>query len=175
MSNPDQIVTMATTELHQLEHAWNLYYHLPQCKEWNLASYKPIMKNIHSAKDVIALNETVHPNIVKHCMLFAMRDGITPMWEDVKNRNGGCFSFKVPNKIVVDVWKSLLYALCGESLCKDQEKNRLVNGITVSPKKNFCIVKIWLCDCSMQDPEAITDIPNLSTQGCLFKKHAPEF
>ena len=27
-----------------------------------------------------------------------MRDGITPQWEDTKNLNGGCLSFKVSNE-----------------------------------------------------------------------------
>jgi hypothetical protein len=108
-------------------------------------------------------------------MLFVMRSGITPMWEDKRNRNGGCFSYKVLNKHVYDIWKMLFYALCGETLCKDVKYAHMLNGITISPKKNFCIVKIWLSDCKLQDPSQIIDIPNLSTQGCLFKKHAPEF
>ena len=108
-------------------------------------------------------------------MLFVMRSGITPMWEDVRNRNGGCFSFKVINKQVHEVWKTLFYALCGESLCIDTENSEYLNGITISPKKSFCIVKVWLKDYSLQDPSILTPITNLSKQGCLFKKHAPEF
>jgi len=160
---------------YKLMNSWNLYYHLPQCKTWDLLSYKPIMKKINSALDVIALNETLDPKLIKYCMLFLMKDGITPMWEDKKNRNGGCFSFKVPNKQVVEVWKSLFYAVCGETLCINPKHNDLINGITISPKKNFCIIKVWLLDCSLQDPDLLIDIPNLLKQGCLFKKHEPEF
>jgi len=154
---------------------WNLYYHLPQDKSWDIASYKLIMGNIERADQVVALNETIPPNLIRFCMLFAMRKGIAPMWEDPRNRNGGCFSYKVINKHVVDVWKTLMYAMCGESLCTNPKYNRLINGITISPKKNFCIVKIWLCDCSVQDADIIINIPNLTKHGCLFKKHEPEF
>jgi hypothetical protein len=154
---------------------WNLYYHLPQDKNWDLASYKVIMGDISQADQVVALNEQMPANIIRYCMLFVMRKGIAPMWEDPKNRNGGCFSYKVINKQVVDVWKTLMYALCGETLCVNPKWNHLVNGITISPKKNFCIIKIWLTDCSVQDPEIIISIPNLTKQGCLFKKHEPEF
>ena len=83
--------------------------------------------------------------------------------------------FKVSNKLVYDVWKQLFYSLCGETLCKDVSHSKKVNGITISPKKNFCIIKVWLKDCSIQDPNILINIPNLSKQGCLFKKHAPEF
>ena len=77
-------------------------------------------------------------------MLFVMRKGITPMWEDEANRDSGCFSFKVANKFVYDVWKTLFYSLCGETLIKDVSQTKNINGITISPKKNFCIIKVWL-------------------------------
>jgi hypothetical protein len=154
---------------------WTVYYHLPQDRNWDLGSYKVIMSNINQADKLIALNEQMPAHIVQHCMLFVMRKGIAPMWEDVHNRDGGCFSFKVGNKQVVDVWKSLFYAMCGETLFTDKRYAPLVNGITISPKKNFCIVKIWMKNCTMQDSSLIVPIPNLMMQGCLFKKHEPEF
>ena len=160
---------------HSLIGKWNLYYHLPHDKNWDLSSYKLIMDNIDNAEKVIAITESIPEQIIKYCMLFVMRDGITPLWEDPKNRTGGCFSFKVINKQVNAVWKSLFYAMCGETLCVDPRYNSLINGITISPKKNFCIIKIWLRDCSMQDSSILTTIPNLMKQGCLFKKHEPEF
>lgn len=160
---------------HSLIGKWDLYYHLPHDKNWDLSSYKTIMTNIDSAECVIALNDQIPEIIVKHCMLFMMRSSITPQWEDPKNRTGGAFSFKVINKQVHEVWKTLIYHLCGESLFVDSSYNRYVNGITVSPKKNFCIIKIWLNSCDFQDPNIIVDIVNLQKQGCLFKKHEPEF
>jgi len=154
---------------------WDLYYHLPYDKSWDISSYKKIMENIDSVEKLIAINESLPELIVKHCMLFVMKEGITPMWEDPKNRNGGCFSFKVINKQVYGVWKTLFYAICGETLCVDKKYNSVINGITISPKKNFCIIKIWLENCSIQDSKIIIDIPNLVKDGCLFKKHEPEF
>ena len=160
---------------HKLTGKWNLYYHLPYEKKWDIASYKTIISDLDSVEKLIAINSSISENIVKNCMLFAMRKGITPMWEDPKNRNGGCFSFKVINKYVASVWTSLLFSLCGESLCNDSKYNSNINGITISPKKNFCIIKIWLCNCAVQDVNIIIPILNLPKQGCLFKKHEPEF
>jgi hypothetical protein len=109
-------------------------------------------------------------------MLFIMRDGITPMWEDPKNRNGGCFSYKISNKNVFEVWRDLTYVLIGESLSANVTFVSSVTGITISPKKNFCIVKIWMTNCEHQNPQVVTnDVKNLIPQGCLFKKHTPEF
>ena len=91
---------------NQLLGKWDLYYHLPQDKNWDLVSYKVIMNNISTVEDTIAINEGLTDHIVKFSMLFAMRSGITPMWEDPKNRTGGCFAFKVLNKPVQEGWKA---------------------------------------------------------------------
>ena len=163
------------TQPHYLLGKWNLYYHLPDNTSWSLDSYVPISRSINTIEEVILLNQTCHDDIIKNFMLFVMREGITPMWEDHKNRQGGCFSYKVSNKNVPEVWKSLFSMLCGESICIEDSHNKHVNGITISPKKNFCIIKIWLDTSSLQDPEIISYIPNLNKQGCIFKKHEPEF
>lgn len=173
LASADNSPSSPTT--HLLIGKWNLYYHLPHDKNWDLSSYQLIIGGLHTVEDAIAMNEKIPENIVKYCMLFFMREGITPMWEDPKNRNGGCFSFKVINKQVYSVWKSLFYALCGETLFINKEHHSMVNGITISPKKNFCIIKVWMLNCTLQDPSLMINIPNLATQGCLFKKHEPEF
>lgn len=164
--------SLAQNNLHD---KWDLYFHLPNNQEWGLSSYSKIMNEIHTVEQVLSINNTISEKIIKNCMLFVMRTGITPMWEDEKNRDGGCFSYKVSNKFVPDIWRQLFSLLCGESLCKNKEDNQFVNGITISPKKNFCIIKIWLADSHIQDPDTITPINNLNKNGCLFKKHAPEF
>ena len=160
---------------HKLINKWELYCHLPNDKKWDINSYIKIMSEIDTVEKLIAINDSISEKIIKNCMLFVMKTGITPMWEDVKNRNGGCFSFKIANKQVGSVWKSLFYMLCGETLCANRMHNSFINGITISPKKNFCIIKIWMENCKFQDPNIIDVVPNLIKNGCLFKKHEPEF
>ena len=165
----------STTQLHETNDKWDLYYHLPTNKDWSLSSYTAIAKDIDSIEQAIKINEEMNDSIIKNCMLFVMKKEITPMWEDPKNRDGGCFSYKVSNRYVGDVWKTLFYMLLGNCICINSNYNKFINGITISPKKNFCILKIWLNTSILQDPNIIQEIPNLSTQGCLFKKHEPEF
>ena len=160
---------------HNLNGKWNLYYHLPNNTEWDLSSYSNIVTSIDTVETVISVNEKVTDNVVKNCMLFVMRDGITPMWEDPQNRKGGSFSYKISNKYVPEIWKHLFYLLCGESLCTNEEYNQYVNGITVSPKKNFCIIKIWMTNCDHQNPGVVSPVKGLQAPGCLFKKHTPEY
>ena len=149
---------------------WVYYYHLPADKNWALSSYTTLLQ-METVEDVVALNRLITENIVKHCMLFVMRRGISPMWEDALNCKGGAFSFKVVNKHVFEVWKQLVCYLCGGSLCIDKKHLEFVSGITISPKRQFCIVKIWMLSCAYQNPDIFNSIPNLSNEGCLFKKH----
>lgn len=159
----------------KLVYKWNYYYHLPNDKNWNLDSYKIIISDLDSVEKLIAINESIPEHIIKNCMLFVMKSWITPMWEDTNNRNGGCFSYKVSNKVVTQVWRDLMYLLCGNELTIDKKSMEHVNGITISPKRGFCIIKIWFKNCNYQDPNTIVDIDNLVKAGCLFKTHKAEY
>ena len=157
------------TKLHVLNDKWILWAHLPHDTDWTLKSYKKI-SNVLSVEEAIALCETIPEKMTKNCMLFLMRDGILPTWEDEKNIDGGSFSYKINNKYVPDSWKTLFYNVIGESISDNLDFLKCVNGITISPKKNFCILKIWMSSCKYQNPELIK-INELSKQSCLFKKH----
>ena len=158
----------ASISEHSFKSTWTLWTHLPT-DDWGLDSYKKITQ-FKTIENSLQLLENLPENIIKNSMLFLMREDINPLWEDENNKNGGCFSYKVNNKIVNDLWKKMAYLLMGESLATP-EVSKYINGITISPKKNFCIIKIWLSNCNYNNPDVITQIDYLNKNGCLFKKH----
>ena len=167
--------TSRTEEYNNLSDKWTLWAHLPHDTDWSMKSYKQIY-TVSNVEETIAITETLPPILVQNCMLFWMREGIKPTWEDPKNRNGGCFSYKVVNKTVYDSWKELTYCTLGNTVSKQMSFVDKVTGITISPKKNFCIIKIWMADCSNQNPSiVINEVKGIVSQGCIFKKHAPEY
>jgi hypothetical protein len=157
-----------------LQDSWNLYAHLPHDTNWMLDSYKNILR-FNTIEESIALFETLPDSMVKNCMLFLMKNDIKPIWEDPLNRNGGCFSFKVSNKDVVKAWKYLCYSIIGRTISKNKTLLNGVNGATISPKKNFCIIKIWVKDCNTINTKFIQAVPGLDKTGVIFKKHKPEY
>ena len=162
-------------DFHILSDNWTLWAHLPHNIDWSIDSYIKIY-TFTSVEETIAINETLPPILVENCMLFLMREGIKPIWEDPKNCKGGCFSYKISNKNVSKIWKELSYVVVGGSISNNLNYVNCVNGITISPKKNFCIIKIWMSDCSNQNPDVVTnELKGLSSHGCLFKKHIPEY
>jgi len=163
------------SSFHCLSGKWTLWAHLPHNIDWSIKSYIPI-STFTTIEDTLAVTETLPAILVENCMLFMMKSGIKPTWEDPKNRNGGCFSYKVSNKTVHKVWKDLTYVVVGETISKNANFVSCVTGITISPKKNFCIIKIWMSDCNNQNPASVaTDVKGLVAQGCIFKKHTPEY
>ena len=178
MESQHNTMTTETTcmdTFHYLSDKWTLWAHLPHNTDWSMQSYIPI-STFQTVEETVAVTETLPAILVENCMLFMMRKGIKPAWEDPKNRNGGCFSYKVSNKNVYKVWKELTYVVVGGTISKQMGFVNCVTGITISPKKNFCIIKIWMTDCNNQNPAIVTsDVKGLMPQGCLFKKHTPEY
>tara|TARA_Y100000816_G_scaffold275250_1_gene243280 strand:+ start:259 stop:789 length:531 start_codon:yes stop_codon:yes gene_type:complete len=176
MSVSQKMESLSNTveENYSLHDKWVLWAHLPHDTEWTLNSYIKIME-VTTIGEVISLTNSVPDLMIKNCMLFFMRKNINPTWEDPKNCEGGCFSFKVLNKNVPSVWKDLSYILTGETLSADTKFQENVTGITISPKKAFCILKIWMSKLDYQNPRIIKSVDGLDIRGCLFKKHKPNY
>jgi translation initiation factor 4E len=153
-------------KLHYLKNRWSLWTHSSNNNDWSIDSYEYVT-TFESIESILTLYENLPENIIKYSMLFIMKEGIKPIWEDKQNINGGCFSYKINNKIVTKIWKELSYALMGETLSEYD----IINGITISPKKNFCIIKIWISNCDNTNPEIIKEIEGLYHNECFFKKH----
>jgi len=166
--------TETKTELHKLSDTWTMWAHLPHDIDWSLKSYSQLL-TFSNMEELITLNNTIPERMLKNCMLFLMKDGINPIWEDPENREGGCFSYRIPNKNIKKIWDKLSYTMVGQSCSKNSALVKNINGITVSPKKNFCILKIWLKNTDFQNPSDIIEFDNFTSTGCLFKRHNPEY
>lgn len=163
-SNTDQ-------KMHPLYDKWTFWAHLPHDTDWSIGSYQKLV-TISTIEEVITLNNIIPDEMICNCMIFIMREGINPLWEDSNNVNGGSFSFKINNDIVSGLWREIVYLLVGEFIIKNDKDNKKINGITISPKKNFCIIKIWFKDCSIQNVKCLNINEKFNLNGCLFKKHA---
>lgn len=155
---------------HRLSDKWTFWAHLPHDTDWTIKSYKSLL-TVSTVEEMIAILDCLPATLVNNCMLFMMKEGVMPLWEDIHNCQGGCFSYKINNNHVKQVWDELCCLVVGKTISKDINFVNNITGITISPKKSFCIMKIWMKDCSQQNITKINHINNLSSQGCLFKKH----
>lgn len=125
-----------------LNDVWCLYFHDPTDSDWTLKSYKRIC-NISSSESYWAVQNLLQDKL--SCgMFFLMREHVFPCWDDQTNIEGGCLSIKVLKQDLKQFWEHFAIRALGECLFKDHELSVNINGISTSPKKHFCIIKIWL-------------------------------
>jgi len=162
--------TNSSVSQHKLSDKWVLWAHLPHDTDWSLKSYIKIM-NINDLEGLLMVQRAIPEKMVKNCMLFMMKAGVNPTWEDPKNREGGCFSFKISNKSVFSSWNKLLLALSSNNISKNDKFLDKVTGVTISPKKTFCIIKIWMESVQFQSVMMLENINFMNVHGCIFKRH----
>lgn len=137
-----------------LNDIWSLYFHDPNNDDWTSQSYIRI-SNISSIRDFWDNTFLLKKRIEKG-MFFLMREFVSPYWDASENINGGCLSIKILKENMYEFWEDLSIKLLGETLVKEQFRDKYwntINGISTSPKKNFCIVKIWIANQEIQSKE----------------------
>lgn len=121
---------------------WSLYFHDPYDMNWEPNSYK-FIGTISSVENFIEIYKTFIDLWTKG-MFFIMREHITPRWEDDNNKNGGCFSIKINKTEVLDKLFELTSLMLGETLGKTDIISNNINGISICPKKNYHILRVWI-------------------------------
>lgn len=129
-----------------LNDIWDVYFHNPFDNNWNNESYERI-STISSVNQFWSNMNHMKKNTHKG-IFFIMRQDIFPCWDDPNNIKGGCLSIKILKDNVYEIWEELCIKLLGETLLKPEFRHNwnLINGISTSPKKHFCIIKIWIKD-----------------------------
>lgn len=148
---------------------WVLWAHLPHDQDWSMSSYTSIMPST-TVEELWGVAHALPPALLCGCMVFFMRDGINPIWEDPLNKNGGYFSYKVVNKNAPEAWRVLMLRVAGETLTNSTPFNQAITGISISPKKGFCIIKVWMTSKQFSSPDPIACLHLKPSEG-RFKAH----
>ena len=162
---------MEKSDDYKLQTSWILWNHKLNDNNWKNNSYKNIFE-INNLYDYKFLENIMTLQNLQNTMFFLMRKDIFPTWEDPDNRDGCCASFKVPLKDIKNIWIQLVIDIVSENIHKDKNKYDIINGISIAPKKEFNIIKIWFK----------TDIQNINksirlydhyinVENCRLKKH----
>lgn len=155
--------------MHMLNDSWTLWSHLPHNTNWSISSYIKV-KKCNTIEDIVLLSKEFDKKMLNNCMWFYMKNNIKPLWEDSNNNKGGCYSYKIMDKDIENYWKKILYLLIGCNITSIDSEYNNINGISISPKKNFCIIKIWMSNSSYTNKNIfIKDL--LDTNIPIFKSH----
>lgn len=155
----------------KLQNEWILWNHGLNDKSWSNDSYKNIFvyQNLYDLKIYFDNLDLLQ---LQNSMYFIMRDGIFPTWEDKNNKNGCCASFKVSSSDILNTWKLLLQNILCENIHKNIKKYDNINGISISPKKEFNIIKIWF-KCKIKNIDDYLNINNkyINSKNVLIKNN----
>lgn len=161
---------MDTTVETYTNDLWTLYFHDPDDSNWSIENYHRLTE-INSIESFWRVHLKIKERI--HCgMFFLMREHVFPCWDDPNNIKGGCLSIKVLKQDMKEFWEKLSIALVGETILQKEKIDlwNVVNGISTSPKKHFCIIKIWLSN-DMLNSKIFFNLPSNYYGEILYKSN----
>jgi len=129
----------------KLNDTWVIWIHKITDKNWLKESYKPIYK-FDTINEFWQFYNAINDYTTN--MYFLMREGVFPLWEDAKNRGGGCWSYIIEKEAINEHWLSASVKMIGEVITSNYHAD--INGISLSPRTNVCVIKIWNKSSSLQ-------------------------
>jgi hypothetical protein len=148
--------------------SWNLYFHDPDNSNWGIDSYI-LIATITNIEEWIQINQ-IMKDYWNRGMFFFMREHIKPVWEDENNCKGGCISFKIWKNEVSQHLFEIVSKILGETVLKNFQDWNNICGISISPKRNYCIARIWINDQTHGDIQLYNlTIPSYART--MFKSH----
>lgn len=135
----------------KLRHRYTLWCHDIYNKNWSISSYRRLC-SFDNVADYFKVFNNFHKLGLKYHHYFLMKEGIDPIWEHRENRDGGLCKFKAELDDSLEVWVDIAHRfICGTICDKDRMSSLIedidpiddINGISISPKNSWAVVKIW--------------------------------
>ena len=162
-------------EEYKTNFEWNLWYHSITDDNWKKNSYKKVM-TIKDLCDYYFLKCNYERQHLQNGMFFIMKGNIFPTWEDPENRLGGCISYKILSENILDAWNKLFLHLICEKITENKDLTNEINGISIAPKKEFNIIKIWVRNDTNNYKDILSDIdPYFKLEDSIYRKHELEY
>lgn len=147
---------------------WCLYFHDPNNEDWSKESYINIA-TVSTIQEYVQLENVLKQNFHKG-MFFLMREHVFPLWDDDYNVDGGAFAIKVLKSVADEFWIDTCMKVLGEVISKDKQTNVIINGVSISPKKHFCIIKLWVANTDFTDA-SVFNLHEQKYGDIIFKAH----
>ena len=152
-----------------LKYKWVLWFHKLNDDNWTVDSYEKILE-INNYEDILFMLKQI--NNINCGMFFLMKKNIKPIYEDPKNIKGGYWSMRITKKDSDIFWKKIVYYLCIDKITNTDKDELLINGLSISPKVNNNIFKIWNSDYKNTNKKCIrNDLDFIQVDELYFLEH----
>jgi hypothetical protein len=144
---------------------YTLWYHSPSDTNFELNSFKKVCE-ITSINNFTAINSALLDidSSLTGDLYYLMKDDIMPIWHNEEHINGGCISWKINSSDSIKCWTNLLFLFVTNEFSELEKYG--ITGISINPKKNCNILKIWFK--SVIPKDILRDLPLPSN--CIFKE-----
>ena len=151
-ANPNPVIELDIA----LPNKWTVWYHKQDEPSWELNSFIHIYDFATIREYTMFVNSSMHLPQFLNGYYFFMRDGITPIWEDELNRNGGCYNIKVQKDIIDKVvWDIVNLSVLSSLMTNTSD---IINGISIVSKKYNALIKVWNKDKKMSDIQGFNKV-----------------
>ncbi|QKF94031.1 translation initiation factor eIF-4E [Fadolivirus algeromassiliense] len=122
-----------------LPYKFVVWCHDVHSKDWSINGYVKLC-TLSNASEFWRVFNNLDKLGFKVNNFFIMKEGTDPIWEHENNRNGGVCSFRTDIEHALQIYEDMcIRMMCG--YLTDQMDD--INGISLSPKNNWAIIKIW--------------------------------
>ena len=118
---------------------WSCYFHSPGEKNWSIDTFHKL-GTVSNWSEYLSLINSLDDSKWGRGMFFWMRGTVPPLWENFQNIKGGSYSICIGEKDSIDIFHR--YSI-GCMINAISTKDDMIQGITISPKKGFHVIKIW--------------------------------
>jgi hypothetical protein len=131
--------------------SWCLYYHNPADTRWTPDTYQNIV-TVRTWSEFFAVMRDLQNVSIQQGMLFWMREGVPPLYENHANIKGGCYSLRVSRSNAAHYF--MLYTVSAMLGNVVNDSANVIQGLSISPKRvieknqSFNVIKIWNKDCT---------------------------
>ncbi|KAI9763302.1 MAG: hypothetical protein M1840_000784 [Geoglossum simile] len=132
-----------------LRHIWQFWSdkHAPNAGSDKSSSYEERLKPLETVSTIKVFWEilnNVEPSrmYLKDSYHF-FKKGVKPIWEDPRNKDGGCWTFRVNKSTSGVFWSEILVLVVGEQLQEVVENGDDICGVTISARFNSHLIMIW--------------------------------
>lgn len=155
------------TNCTHLKNTFNFYYHNPDNNDWSVESYVDLL-SFDTIEEWWVLDKFIRRDMIENGMFFVMKAGSLPVWECETNIKGGCVSWKVDRKNSYKSWIDSVGHFIMDNLGEVSSK---VNGVSISPKKNSSIIKVWFKEEIDIDNMKLPDSFIMVNDKIIYKSH----
>lgn len=154
--------------------SWTIYVHEPDDKSWTSDSYKRISP-VSSWELLGSVLRELGTHRITNGMMFGMRGDTSPLWENSANIRGGSYCIKVNRRNAGELYQLYLAAAASGAATTDPVANPIV-GVTMSPKKGFCIIKLWNANAkAFKNPSDIVILhDDIKVDEILYRPHTDQ-